>query len=168
METTTPYTYQRTPNQRTTPDGYLLAPEAEALAAALAEIEIFGEPIHTYTRAHAIADGVLVDVSATAAEAGFGIPVAITRAAWTDCVEWTEADSRRQTYQDEAGRLWDVLWMAFLAARRAAGRQRLTYQLYRVPRGGRGVRPRLVSLVLAIGPGDDGEPVVTILLPGED
>lgn len=67
--------------------------------------EIFGEPIHTYTRAQAIEDGALVDVSETATEAGFRVPVALTHAAWGDCVEWTETDSRRQTYQDEVGRL---------------------------------------------------------------
>lgn len=130
--------------------------------------ETFGEVIHTYTRAHAIEDGNLIDVTETAAEAGFRIPVALTRAAYADCVEWSDADSRRQTYQDEAGRLWDVLWMAMNAARRGAGRQSLPFQLYRVPRGGRGVRPRLVTLITQIGPGDGGEPVVTIMLPGED
>jgi hypothetical protein len=37
--------------------------------------------IHRYTRADALRDGVLVDVSATAREAGFRWPVALTRAA---------------------------------------------------------------------------------------
>lgn len=31
--------------------------------------EVFGEVIHSYTRAQAIADGVLVDISETAREA---------------------------------------------------------------------------------------------------
>lgn len=128
--------------------------------------EIFGNPIHIYTRKQAIKDGCLVDVSTTAAEAGFRYPVVITRAAWADCVEWTEEDSHRQTYQDEAGRLWDVLWMARLAARR--GGERMAFQLYRVPRGGRGVRPRLTTLHMHIGPGDHGEPVITIMLTNED
>ena len=130
--------------------------------------EIFGEVIYSYTRKQAIEDGQLICVDEVAREAGFRIPVAVTRAAWADCVEWSEVDSRRQTYQDEAGRLWDVLWMAMNAARRGAGAQRLVFQLYRVPRGGHGVRPRLVKLVVHIGPGDDGDPVITILLPGED
>lgn len=130
-------------------------------------IEIFGEPIHIYTRAQSLEDGHLVDVTETAMEAGFRLSVALTRAAWGDCVEWTDADSRRQAYQDEGGRLWDVLWMASIAARRNRGGDRSRYQLYRVPRGGRGVRPRLVTLEIAIGPGDEGEPVITIMLPGE-
>ncbi len=37
--------------------------------------EIFGGPIHTYGRAEAIEDGILVDVTETAREAGFSIPV---------------------------------------------------------------------------------------------
>lgn len=130
--------------------------------------EIFGDVIYSYTRKQAIEDGHLICVTEVAKETGFRIPVAITRAAWADCVEWGEEDSCRQTYQDEAGRLWDVLWMAMNAARRGAGAQSLVFQLYRVPRGGHGVRPHLVKLVAHIGPGDDGNPVITILLPGED
>lgn len=130
-------------------------------------VEIFGEPISIYTRAQALDDGFLVDVSELAKEAGFRFPVALTRAAWADCVEWSDADSRRQTHQDEAGRLWDVLYMASLAARRNSGSE-LRFQLYRVPRGGRGVRPRLVTLQMHCGAGDEGGPVITIGLPGED
>ena len=37
----------------------------------------------TYSRAQAIEDGILVDVSDTAREAGFTIPVALTRTVWT-------------------------------------------------------------------------------------
>lgn len=131
-------------------------------------IELFGEPISTYTRAQALDDGMLVDVTEMAREAGFRLPVALTRAAFEDCVTWTDEDSKRQTYQDERGRLWDVLWMASIAARRNAGGDCCRFQLYRVPRGGRGVRPRLVTLEMHIGGGDDGEPVITIMQHGED
>ena len=130
--------------------------------------EVFGDPIHIYTRAQALEDGFLVDVTETAKEAGFRVPVALTRAAWADCVEWSEKDTQRQTYQDQAGRLWDVLWMAINAARRNTQRESFQFQLYRVPRGGRSMRPRLTRLVCKIGPGDSGEPVITIMLPGED
>ena len=129
--------------------------------------EIFGEPINIYTRRQALDDGFLVDVSEMSSEAGFRFPVALTRAAWGDCVEWSEADSKRQTYQDERGRLWDVLWMASVAARRNCGSE-VRFQLYRVPRGGRGVRPRLVVLQMHCGAGGEGEPVITISMLGED
>ncbi|CAG9228461.1 hypothetical protein KDX16_23665 [Burkholderia vietnamiensis] len=126
--------------------------------------DIFGKTISSYSRAQAVADGVLIDVSALAREAGFCVPVAVTSAVWADCVAWTGADSGR----GESGRLWDVLWMAALAAKRARGAQRIPFELHRVPRGGPGERPRRVVLNLHIGPGDNAEPVITILMPDED
>lgn len=44
----------------------------------------------------------------------------------------------------------------------------LVYSLYRVPRGGRGVKPRAVRLKLICSGGDQGEPVMTIMLPDQD
>ena len=129
----------------------------------------FGDVISTYTRAQAIEDGVLVDVGSTAQEAGFKWPVALTAAVWADCVAWTEGDNRHQVYQDESGRLWDVLYMASHAIRSSKDSgDRLLFQLYRVPRDGHATDAVLVTLKLIVGPGDTGEPVVTILLPQED
>lgn len=121
--------------------------------------------IYTYTRAQAIGDGVLIDVTERAKEAGFRIPVVLTERAWAECVEWPETEA---AIQDESGRLWDVVFMASVAARTAARRatDRVTFQLGVVPRGGR--LPGLTRLVLHIGPGDKGEPVATIMFPGED
>lgn len=127
----------------------------------------WGELVHRYTRAQAIADGLLIDVSTMAKEAGFRIAVALTADVWADCVEWTDADSIRQVTQDEAGRLWDVLWMANIAARRAQS-DRVIFELFRVPRGGRGQRPRRTTLQMHIGPRDEAEPVITIMALGED
>ena len=60
--------------------------------------------IHRYSRADALRDGVFVDVSATAREAGIRFPVALTRAVWERCVSVPPG----VLCQDEAGRLWDV------------------------------------------------------------
>jgi len=112
---------------------------------------------------------VLVDAGAMAKGAGLTWPVAVTSAAWADCVAWTENDSDRQVHQDESGRLWDVLFMASHAVRtKASSGDRLLYQLYRVPRDGRSTKAELTTLKLIVGPGDQGEPVITILLPNED
>jgi len=73
--------------------------------------------------------------------------------------------SRRQALDD--GVLVDVSEMASVAARRNSGSE-VRFQLYRVPRGGRGVKPRLVTLQMHCGPGDEGEPVITISMLGED
>ena len=131
------------------------------------------EVISAYTRAQAIEDGELVAVEANLArEAGFVWPVALTRAVWADCVEWTDADAKRKggrSYQDVTGRLWDVLHMARYAIKRSReGGTRLLFGLRRVPREGRGHRPRDVTLKLMSGPGDNAEPVITIMQPEED
>ncbi len=131
--------------------------------------ELFGEPIHTYTRADALADGTLIDVSETAREAGFRIPVVLTRAVYEDCVRWTDADNNRKgTLQDEAGRLWDVLMMAWFAAARTRGAGRATVKLRRVPRAGRGQMPRLVAVEAVISGDMDGTVACVIQQFGED
>lgn len=139
--------------------------------------ELFGEPIHVYSRAQAIEDGQLIDVSTAAREAGIVWPVALTCAAWADCVEWTDETEKRKGYtgQSESGRLWDVCWMLSRVLLRAA-RQGLTaspahpmyVELLRVPSEGRGIKPRLVHLKFIVGPGDDCRPCITVMLPGED
>ena len=129
----------------------------------------FGNVISTYTRAQAIEDGVLIDAGDMAQEAGFKWPVALTSAVWADCVAWAEDDNHQQAYQDESGRLWDVLFMASHAIRTASDSgDRLLFQLYRVRRDGQSMEAKLTTLKLIVGPGDSGEPVITILLPDED
>lgn len=124
------------------------------------------EIIHSYTREQAIADGVLIDVTKTAREIGFAVPVALTSAVHEGCVVWDEDDPRPQ---DEAGRLWDVLWMAINAARRNADGHRVDFDVLRLPRFSPKVtRPQRVSLAMEVGPGDNGEPVMTIMMPDED
>lgn len=126
------------------------------------------EIIYAYARAQAITDGVLVDVTAIAAEAGFGCPVAITRAVHVDCVAW---DASNPELQDESGRLWDVVWMASHAARKGRGGSEAVFTVLRVPNE----RPERewasagpVRLRMVIGPGDTAAPVVTIMLEHED
>ena len=117
--------------------------------------------IYAYTRAQALEDGVLADVSEMAREAGFVWPVALTAAVWT-IVE--DIPRRYQAWQSVEGRLWDVLWMAYCAIRSAehSGTE-LRYTLL-MDHG----RRRYLTLKLVTGPGDHGEPVVTIMLPDED
>ena len=124
--------------------------------------ELFGEVIHRYTRAQAIEDGMLLDVSTPAREAGFAIPVALTLGTWDAAVE---VPAGCDGFQDEAGRLWDVLFVAMCSCRRTTG-QRAAFAVS-VVTSARGAR-HTVRLVAHIGPGDTAEPVVTIMLPGED
>mgnify|MGYP001053751248 FL=1 len=117
--------------------------------------------IYTYTRAQALEDGVLVDVSELAREAGFVWPVALTAAVWA-LVE--DIPARYRAWQTVEGRTYDVLWMAYCAIRSATHRDtELRYTLL-LDHG----RHRYLTLKLVTGPGDHGEPVVTIMLPRED
>lgn len=118
--------------------------------------------VFSYSRRQAIADGVLLDVTAMAHEAGFRYPVALTAAAWADCVAWPRCGGEGQ---DEPGRLWDVLNMARLAVKRATG---ATVQFTVLVRPVRGRTPQAQRLKMVVGPGDDLEPVITIMLPRED
>ena len=139
----------------------------ETVNASLAEV--FGEPISIYTRAQAIEDGVLVDVTAPAREAGFRLPVALSRAVWDRLVALPDGYTG---WQSENARLWDVLWLAAVSARARPESDRLCYAV-RV----RDVRkdgtdsaraPRVHHPIMTIGGGDSGEPVVTIMFPEDD
>ena len=119
--------------------------------------------IYSYSRAQAIGDGVLVDVTETAKEAGFKYPVALTRTIWNGYVEVPAGVEG----QDEAGRLWDILFMLRLAARRGDAGSVILFRLH-VRNDNRDRTPPLVELKAVCGPNDDGSPCITVMLPGED
>ena len=122
------------------------------------------EVIYAYTRAQALEDGVLVDVSEMAKEAGIKYPVALTRAVWAKYVEVPEGVA----CQDERGRLWDIVWMFRCAAARFNG-DTLLFKLYvRNHNRERLTRQDVVTLKAMCGPGDTPDPVITIMLPDED
>src|ERR1017187_2861440 len=125
---------------------------------------LFGEVIFSYTRSQAVADGVQIEVTKTAQEAGIRFPVFLTRAVYDAYVTVPPG----VTCQDEAGRLWDLMTMArFAILRSRPGCDRLPVALY-VRNDNRA--PRLVRLTAVCGPLDidDPQPAITILLPGED
>jgi hypothetical protein len=125
---------------------------------------IFGPVIHSYTRAQALADGEQTDVSTTAQEAGIRFPFYLTRAVWDNYVTVPPDVSG----QDEAGRLWDLVWMTrFAIIRSGPNLSRLPVALY-VRNDNQ--RSRLVKLVAVCGPRDidDPAPAITLMLPHED
>ncbi len=119
--------------------------------------------MHRYTRAQAIADGVLIDVTATANEAGFKFPVALTAAVWAQCV----AIPPGVACQDEAGRLWDILWLLRLAIGRGSVGPEVRFGVH-VRNNNREGIPPLIRLKALCGSGDEGEPVITVMRPDED
>lgn len=119
--------------------------------------------IYSYTRKQAIADGVLVDVSKVAQEAGIKYPVAVTSTLWESLIKPTpELEAQGQSFD---GRLWDLLFMfAFYA--RAATNSILIYEcLFQMQPS---EEPELRKIKAVIGPGDTTDPVITIMLPEED
>lgn len=138
--------------------------------------ELFGDVISTYTRQQAIEDGFLIDVSAVAREAGFRWPVAVTRRLW-DMI-----DNPPNRHEDTQGRLWDVVWMAKMAARRSTGQEiRFVVILTRKEtkpitdpwskRYGKlhtAIVKNLTLKAVVSGEGPNGGPCITIMLPDED
>jgi hypothetical protein len=127
------------------------------------EVDVEEVLIHSYSRKQAIEDGVLVDVSEMAREAGFRYPVALTHAVWERYVVVPEGVEA----QDEDGRLWDILWMLKQAIALGPKNRRNVMQ-YRLSVRNDNKRSDLITLKSVCGPGDDREPVLTIMLPSED
>ena len=122
---------------------------------------LFGEVIYAYTRQQAIADGVLVDVSETAREVGIRYPTCVTSAVWDGYVEVPKG----VVGQDLEGRLWDIVWMCRCGMVKCKDSGELLFKLYVANKPG---AAELVTLKAVCGPGDHGEPVITIMLPDED
>ena len=139
--------------------------------------ELFGKCVSCYTRAQAIEDGVLVDVTEVASEAGFKWPTAMTRAVYE---RYVEVPPELTGQQDIQGRLWDILWMLWVTVRtnKINGDRGEFKLLVRFPkstewqsnetRHTEGGGSRLVTLKSVSGPGDNGEPVITVMMPFED
>jgi hypothetical protein len=124
----------------------------------------FGPVIYAYTRKQAVADGVQVEVTKTAKEAGIKFPVFLTRTVFDAYVAVPEG----VTAQDESGRLWDVVWMTRFGILRARpGVDRIPVALY-VRNDNRAAK--LVKLIAQCGPldMDDPQPAITIMMPDED
>lgn len=137
--------------------------------------------ISVYSRAQAIADGVLIDLTVATDREGrrlspFKFPVAMTATAFGEAIAaggtWQRDADGHETLalpggQDFAGRLWDVFWMLLAAIRQAPdGADCVRFAVSVLVDGVS--RREVVRLKSVCGPGDAGEPVLTIMLPDED
>ena len=130
--------------------------------------EIFGDPISCYSRADALRDGVLIVADPRICkEAGIRWPVAISDHLW-GYIEPDNLDS--MPGQSVSGRLWDLLWMFTLAVKRQTGpSDRFTYRVtFQTKTGKTRARAETITVAAVCGPGDDGEPVITLMLPGDE
>jgi len=124
----------------------------------------FGPVIYAYTRAQALADGVLVDLSDLAREAGFRIPLAVTEAVYKGYLDPSQALADEG--QSLNGRAWDILQVLYFTAAVSSDRDTVFFKVLFVLTPG--CLPEPVELKAICGPGDSGEPVLTVLLPHED
>jgi len=120
------------------------------------------EVISTYSRAEAIADGVLVDVTELAKEAGARWSVAVTQRLWEEFI----VPDPRAIGQSEQGRLWDIfnVWAFLIRLGKASGPE----MVFKVIMTMGANDNRDVYIKAIIGPGDTSEPVITFMLPDED
>ena len=114
--------------------------------------------IYSYTRAQALADGVLIDVSERARRAGIKYPTACTAGVWSliDCLPDSDMDALAGIVRDV--RAEEVLRAMLTAIRRggARGTDRVVFAALGA------------SLWAQCGPGDTDAPCITIMREGED
>lgn len=118
--------------------------------------------ISVYSRADAIRDGTLCDVSEMARDVGFRAPVTLTSTAYAQHVRVPSG----VVAQCEKGRLWDILWMCRAEIVRCVDRR--AELLFETSMRNDDRQPTLVTLKSVSSAGDDGELVITIMLPSED
>ena len=124
----------------------------------------FGGVIYAYSRSQAVADGVQVDVTKTAQEAGIKFPTFLTRAVFDNYVAVPDG----VTGQDEAGRTWDLVWMTRFAILRSHGHtDRLPVALYVRNDNHRAKLVKLIATCSALDI-DDPQPALTLMMADED
>ncbi len=116
----------------------------------------FGDTIYSYSRAQAIEDGVLVDLSqADSIRQHWKHPFACTSAVWAVIEE-----ALQQLAQVLSGICLDICALAKLAILVAHGADQIRFEVI--------ITERTHALKLHIGPGDTAAPVLTLMLPYED
>lgn len=125
---------------------------------------IFGKVIYSYTRAEAIEDGVLVDVTSAAVEVGLRFPVAATRSVYEKCIA---VPVGLDGILEESGRARDVMWLLRCEIQRSLSRSSTLFFSMQAVTAAPNTR-EIVELKAMCGPGDNGAPVITIMLPHED
>ncbi|MGV7183785.1 DUF6573 family protein [Xanthomonas axonopodis] len=118
--------------------------------------------IFSYSRKQAIEDGVLVDVTKEGRKKGFKVSVCMTSTAYDLAVEREEVGEGEAIHTPEE-RLSDVVHSAAFAAQDRQGNE-APFKVYRMREAGR----KVIEMYAHIGPGDEAEPVITIMLIGED
>jgi hypothetical protein len=119
--------------------------------------------VYSYSQAQAIADGVLIDVTAQAKETGFKLHTVVTDNLYHRYI--VPSAGLEGEGQSVAGRLHDTFGMLLAAASKQPNSARVETDVRFLMAPGRQEKVRVIAVV---GPGDEGEAVMTIMLPGDD
>ncbi len=116
----------------------------------------FGETIYSYSRAQAIDDGVLADLShVDSIRQHWKHPFACTSAVWAIIEE-----ALQRPDQDSSGICHDISTMAKLTIRSTREAEQIPFLIL--------ITGKKHAMKLHIGPGDTAAPVLTLMLPYED
>lgn len=133
----------------------------------ISELFTDADLISVYTRSDALQDGVLIEVDPKICqEAGIRWPVAVTDHLWGYIAPDNLEDLPGQSVN---GRLWDLLWMfrSTAGSPRWRGADRIRFPvIFQMKTDD--IRSETITVIGACGPGDDGEPVITLMLPEDD
>ena len=125
--------------------------------------DLFGPVIYSYSREQAIEDGVLVafpEMQELAKEAGFTLPLALSAIVWNLVEPTGKAKEHGECWK---GRLWDVFTMLRHAIQGSKkGESLIEFQVIFTNHAG---AKETKTLWAQVGPGDNREPVLTIMLP---
>lgn len=119
--------------------------------------------VYAYSRSQAIADGVLVDVTDAARAVGFRVHTVVTDHLFNDYV--VPRPGLEGEGQSLEGRLHDLLLLALVAAKRSKGTDRVNFKVSFLMEAG---KSETLDALAHIGPGDEGEPVLTLMLPEDE
>lgn len=122
--------------------------------------------VYAYTRAQAIADGVLIDVTEEAKQFGYKVSVAVTLTLFNQYIRASEGMIAEG--QSTEARLRDVLMVLLYKIKQRPRTDRITFKVsFAMGPTRRNIR-RTLELTAVIGPGDMAEPVLTIMLPEDE
>jgi hypothetical protein len=116
--------------------------------------------IYSYSRKQTIDDGVLVDVTEAAKTVGFKVHTAVSASLYHGYVEPPAGVTGEG--QSVTGRLHDLLFLVLCSARKGyQGADRATVRIAFLMGPG---RVETVDVIAHIGPGDNAEAVLTLML----
>ena len=124
---------------------------------------LFGDTVYSYSRQDALNDGVLVNLNQfiPIKESPFKYPVACTNTVF-NIIE--QAVNNKKYCNDFKGVVWDIMYMASHGHMRKLNESTVLFKVIITGTG----KKKYHEFKCLCHPGDQGEPVLTIMLPEED